>query len=85
LRDLPQQKIPRELCGGGDPPIFLGFYVPMESFLMGWIRKLQKHKERDRPGKKFKQEGKNGGKKKKRLKKKKNVCGGSHTCLFSIS
>jgi hypothetical protein len=23
LRDLEQQKIPRELCGGGDPPIFL--------------------------------------------------------------
>jgi hypothetical protein len=23
LSDLPQQKIPRELCDGGDPPIFL--------------------------------------------------------------
>jgi hypothetical protein len=35
---------------------------PWKDFLMGWIRKLQKHKERDRPRKKFKHEGKNGGK-----------------------
>jgi hypothetical protein len=27
---------------------------PWKDFLMGWIRKLQKHKERDRSGKKFK-------------------------------
>jgi len=32
LRDLHKQKIPRELCGGGDPPIFLHSYVPMERF-----------------------------------------------------
>jgi len=58
LRDLPQQKFPRELCGEGDPPIFLGFYVPMERFLMGWIRKLQKHKESDRSGNFLKTRGK---------------------------
>jgi hypothetical protein len=42
----------------------------MERFsLMGWIKKIQKHKkERDRAGKfQKKQEGKNGGKKKKRF------------------
>jgi hypothetical protein len=71
LRDLEQQKIPRELCGGGDPlPLY--FYIPMfpwKDFLMGWIRKIQKHKEeRDRSGIFFKnQEGKSGGKKKKRF------------------
>jgi hypothetical protein len=47
LRDLEQQKTPRELCGGGDPlPLY--FYIPMfpwKDFLMGWIRKIQKHKE----------------------------------------
>jgi hypothetical protein len=41
LRDLPQQKIPRELCSGGDLAIFLRSHVPMERFfLMIWIRKL---------------------------------------------
>jgi hypothetical protein len=60
LRDLPKQKkIPRELCGGGDPRIFLPFpYSHEKDFLMGQIRKIQK-----------KQEGKNVknvGKKKKR-------------------
>jgi hypothetical protein len=32
LRDLRQQKIPRELCSGGDP---LYFYFPMEIFFDG--------------------------------------------------
>jgi hypothetical protein len=44
LRDLPQQKISRELCSGGDPPIFLGSYVPMERFFDGRIMKTRKHK-----------------------------------------
>jgi hypothetical protein len=35
LRDLPQQKIPRELSGGGDPAIFLCSHVPMNRFLDG--------------------------------------------------
>jgi len=39
---------------------------PWKDFLMGWIRKLQKHKERDRSGKKIKTR-RNGGKKKKRF------------------
>jgi hypothetical protein len=30
LRDLPKQKIPSELCCGGDPAIFLSSHVPME-------------------------------------------------------
>jgi hypothetical protein len=69
FRDLPQQKIPRELCVAEIP---LYFYVPMlpwKDFLMRQIKKIQKHEEeRDRSGKfKEKQEGKNGGKKKKRF------------------
>jgi len=32
LRDFPKQKIPRELCGGGDPANFLRSHVPMERF-----------------------------------------------------
>jgi hypothetical protein len=32
LRDLPQWKIPRELCEGGDPAIFLRSHIPMERF-----------------------------------------------------
>ncbi len=32
LRDLPQQKIPRELRGGGVSIIFLRSHVPMERF-----------------------------------------------------
>jgi hypothetical protein len=63
LRDLSQQKIPRELCGGEDPP-----YVSMfqwKAFSMGQIKKIQKHEEeRDRLKIKNskKKEGKNGGK-----------------------
>ncbi len=53
LRDLPKQKIPRELCGGGDPTIFL--------------RSHGKIFQGDGSGKFKKQEGKNGGKKKKRF------------------
>jgi hypothetical protein len=48
LRDLPKQKkIHRELCGGGDPPIFLPFpYSHEKDFLMGQIRKIQKKRRR---------------------------------------
>jgi len=68
LRDLSQQKIPRELVIQlGE--ILLYFYVPMFSwkdFLMGQIKKIQKHKEeRDRSGK-FKKT-----KRKKRMEKRK--------------
>jgi len=35
LRDLPQQKIPRELCNRGDPATFLCSDVPMERFFDG--------------------------------------------------
>jgi hypothetical protein len=52
LRDLPQQKIPRELCGGGDPAIFLRSHVPMKILFDGTDQENSK-----------KQEGKNGGKK----------------------
>jgi hypothetical protein len=58
LRDLPQQKIPRELCGGGDPAIFLHSHVPMKRFFdgtdqensktqggKGQIRKIKKNKK----------------------------------------
>jgi hypothetical protein len=31
----PQQKIPRELCSGGDPLIFLRSHVPMKRFFDG--------------------------------------------------
>jgi hypothetical protein len=92
LRDLPQQKVPLEECGGGDPLIFLCSHVPMERFLMGWIRensKTQGGKGQIRKIQK-KQEEKNGGKKKKNFYFFliffwfKNVYGGSHTCVFSI-
>jgi len=70
LRDLlPQQKIPRELCGGGDPAIFLCSHVPMERFFDGMNHensKTQGGKGADQENSK-KQEGKNGGKKKKRF------------------
>jgi hypothetical protein len=39
LRDLPQQKIPRELCSGGDPAISLRSHVPMERFFDGTDQK----------------------------------------------
>jgi hypothetical protein len=83
LRDLlPQQKIPRELCGGGDPTIFLCSHVPMERSFdglnhgnsktqggKGQIRKIQKNK-------------------KERLEERKRrdfyTRGGSHTHMFSI-
>jgi hypothetical protein len=55
---------------------------PWKDFLIGWITKIQKHKEeRDKSEKFKKQEGKNGGKKKKRLL---SVLEDSHTHVFSI-
>ncbi len=35
FRDLPKQKNPRELCGGGDPTIFLCSHIQMEIFFDG--------------------------------------------------
>jgi hypothetical protein len=46
LRDLPQQKITRELCSGGDRAIFLCSCVPMDNFLMGRIRKFRNTKSK---------------------------------------
>jgi hypothetical protein len=54
LRFLPQQQITRELCSGGDCTIFLCSHVLMEHFLMGRIRKIQKHKEEGDKSGKFK-------------------------------
>jgi hypothetical protein len=58
LRDLPQQKIPREFCSERDPAIFLCSHVPLERFFDGTnqknsktqggkaqIRKIQKNKK----------------------------------------
>ncbi len=68
MRDLPSR---RSLGSYAVVEIPLYFYVPMfpwKYFLIGWIMKIQKHKEeRDKSEKFKKQEGKNGGKKKKRL------------------
>jgi hypothetical protein len=68
LSDLPQQKIPRELCSQGDPTIFLCSHVPMERFFDGADQENSKNTRRkvsDQENSK-KQEGNNGGKKEKR-------------------
>jgi len=72
LRDLPHQKIPRELCGGEDPAIFSMSHVPMERFFDGTNQENSKNQER-----------KNGGKKKGFFFVF-NIHGGSHTHVFSI-
>ncbi len=46
LRDLPHQKIPRELCSGGEPTIFLCSHVPMERFFDGTNQENSKTKSR---------------------------------------
>jgi len=54
LRDLPQQKITGSYAMG---EVMLYFYVPMfpwNNFLMGWIRKIEKHKEEGDKSGKFK-------------------------------
>jgi hypothetical protein len=38
----PPAEDPRELCGGGDPPMSLGFYVPMERFFDGMDQETSK-------------------------------------------
>ncbi len=70
----PQAEDPKGFMQWGK--ILLYFYVPMERFLMEWIRKIQNHEERDRSGK-FK---------KTRRKEKKRLLrtGGSHTHVFSL-
>jgi hypothetical protein len=52
LRDLPHQKIPRELCGGEDPAIFSMSHVPMERFFDGTNQENSKNQERKNGGKK---------------------------------
>jgi len=54
LRDLPQQKITRELCSGGDPCYISMFPCSHGTILMGQIRKIQKHKEEGDKSGKFK-------------------------------
>jgi len=81
LRDLPQQKITRELCSGGDRAIFLCSHVLMEQFFdgtdqensktqgaRGQIRKIQENK------KEIMEE-----------RKRRDLCisGGSHTRVFA--
>ncbi len=77
MRDLPHQKIPRELCGGEDPAIFSLSHVPMERFFDGTNQENSKNQER-----------KNGGKKKKGffifIFYFFNIHGGSDTHVFSI-
>jgi hypothetical protein len=72
LRDLPQEKIPMEFCGGGDPAIFLHSHVPMERFFNGTDQENSKTQGRNGQIRKKiqKQEGKNGGRKKKIFFKK---------------
>jgi hypothetical protein len=69
LRDLPQQKIPMELCGGGDPVIFLHSHVRKERFFNGTDQENSKTQGGNGQIRKkiYKQEGKNGAKKKKRF------------------
>jgi hypothetical protein len=62
LRDLCQQKIPRELCGGGDP---LYFYFLMERFFGGTDQ--ENSKTQGRKGQIRKIQKNNGGKKTKRF------------------
>ncbi len=66
LRDLRHQEIPRELCGGGDPPIFLLSHG--KNFWWDRSGKFKNTRKRgtDQENSK-KQHGKNGGKKKERF------------------
>jgi hypothetical protein len=83
LRDLHQQKIPRELCGGGDRCYISTFPCSHgKSFLMGWNRKIQntRRKQTDQENSKEQE-----AKKKKIFLILLKVCGGSHTREFSIS
>jgi hypothetical protein len=54
---------------------------PWKDFLMGWIRKIQKHKERDISGKILKTRRKEWRKEKEEIF---FLHGGSHTCVFSV-
>ncbi len=74
LRDLPQQKIPRELWGGGDPAIFLCSHVPLKRFFW-WDRSGKFKNTRRKEWKKEKEE----------IYFIFYIHGGSHTHVFSIS
>jgi hypothetical protein len=86
LRDIPQQKIPRELCGGGDGGdlvIFLCSRVPMERFFDGTDKEnLKNQEEMDRSGKLRKT-------RKERMEERERrdfyISGGFHTRVFSIN
>jgi hypothetical protein len=85
LRDLPQQKIHRELCGGEDPAIFLHYHVPMERFFDGTNQKISVTGGGKGQIRKFQKD------KKERMEETKRrdlFCyghGGSHTHVFSMS
>ncbi len=66
LRDLPQQKIPRELCSEGDPIMFPCSHGKIFCWDGSGKFKNTRRKGADQENSK-KQEGKNGGKKKKRF------------------
>jgi hypothetical protein len=78
-RDLHQQKIPRELCGWGDP---LYFYFPMERFFDGTDQENSKPQGRKAQIRKMKKN------KMERMEERKRrdfyIHGGSHTHLFCI-
>jgi len=68
FRALPQQKIPRELCGGEIPSIFpLHSHVPVKRAFDGMEQENSRRKEETDQENSKKQEAKNGGKKKKRF------------------
>jgi hypothetical protein len=80
LRDLPQQKIPRELCGGGDPAIFLCSHVPMKRVFDGTDQENFKNTRR-----KETDQGKFKKRKKERMKERKRRDFDAHTWRFPYS
>jgi hypothetical protein len=66
----PQQKIPRELHGGGNPVIFLHSHVPMERFFDGTDQENSKKNKKQRMD--------------ERKRRNFDIRGGSHTHVFSI-
>jgi hypothetical protein len=82
LRDLTQQKIPRELCDGADPAIFLGSHIPMERFFDARDQINSKNTRRKGTDQEIKKN------KKERMGERKRrdcyVFGGSCTHVFSL-
>jgi hypothetical protein len=82
LRDLTQQKIPRELCDRADPAIFLSSHIPMERFFDARDQKNSKTQGGKVHIRKLKKN------KKERMEDRKRrdcyVFGGSCTHVFSL-